>query len=591
MADKAIAHLYAALLQKERDGSQDCVTTISSNSEIEASGTLLIVLFGQAMEKGTGRIGPCPDGIRPDSYRTIKFSFSWCGVPVALSFELHTEFLTLTAVIDASRKPDCDDLRGSPAEHPFLGELRENLGKFCHLEKLDAERCEALHRFVYYDVWDKLGSTVLFPMADHNQSLGAKFVDFRGIVLGAQAGPDGKPRISVPFSREPAQAGTGGERDPLCHIDDFDKLWSFVRCTHKEDTEFTVSRFLGKRAFYATALGNQQRAMLEGIGRPLCYLLYEDTLNEWQLGRLIYRVHRAGAARIAAIMHFEALRRANHLLTITEGRLEEANSALPGQTSDDEEDTPADDFRASLRRHFAFVEQQFREISKLQLDGTLESRIERSRYYVRQFAAATTALRIRRVSGFQRYDEFVNQRLGPVFEYIDSLGRKYSRVQNERSNLLGRIRSYDSQYNEEIVSRAQRIADLALSCILVPYYGSYVISHALSPEVLPERYVWFAGFSFGIIMFIMLRYLGGWWRRLLRREPPEFLQSLGHRYALAALLAAVSTSLLSLAAPRIFDQGGAAAGHETSQPPSERVLQIRDNEASAPPAAPETGGH
>ncbi|HYE28294.1 MAG TPA: DUF3422 family protein [Allosphingosinicella sp.] len=569
LADQAIAELYRHLRTNLSSGTAGVVDKITTNSEIEFEGRTLVILFGSAMDGATGAAEPCPASIRPDSYRTIKIGLLWHGLRTTLSFELHTEFLVLTVVIDASRKEDGVRLATDrAAEGSVCAELDAGLRTFCALPA-DSDGCERLHEYIYYDVWDRFSAEILAPLKPHNDSLGDKFVDFRGVVLGVCEGSD-RPTISLPFSREPDEGGTGVERKPRCRIDEFDQLWRFITCTQQKDTEFTVSRFLGSRAFYATALGNQPRAMLEGTGRPLCYLLYEDTLNDWQLGRLLYRVHRAGTARIAAIMHFDALRRANQLLTDMEGELEGANARLVGESDGDGDESANEVFRNGLRASYDFVETKFRDIAGLALDGTLESRIERSRYYVTQFAAATRALRIRRVSGFQRYDEFVTQRLGPVFEYIDSLGRKYARVQKERSILLGRIQTYDDQQKQEIISRAQRIADLALSCVLVPYYSAAVISHA-APPLVSEKAIWVTGLAFGLIMFFVLRYLGPLWEKAFRREPPAFLNGLGHRYLVAFILAIGLTLALKNAWPQFFAPhvaGGAASAPAHPPPPA-----------------------
>jgi hypothetical protein len=272
--------------------------------------------------------------------------------------------------------------------------------------------------------------------------------------------------------------------------------------------------------------------MLEGVGRPLCYLLYEDTLNNWQLGRLVYRIHRAGTARIAAIIHFDELRKANQYLAEIERDLENANAILvdldPGENA---EATRA--FRASLRRYYRGVERKLGQIAALQLGGTLEGRIERSRYYVRQFYSITEALRIRRVSGFQRYDEFVTQRLGPVFEYIDALGKRYVRVQSDRSILLGRIQIYDSQYTNELIAHAQNIADLALSCVILPYYSGYVISHAFS-KVVNEDIVWFDAVLFGLFM-LLLFYIPRFVAKFY--DKPLFVAKKSARFSIALMLA------------------------------------------------------
>ncbi|MEA3033282.1 MAG: hypothetical protein QOH86_1298 [Sphingomonadales bacterium] len=415
---------------------------------------------------------------------------------------------------------------------PF-NDVYQGLLTLCFIKAASLQECKLLHKSLYEGIWTRFGREILRPMKLHEDTVGQKFADFRGVVLGARGNPR-RRAVSKPFSGSgAADAGTGKERKSRCDIKEFDRLWQFITCAQGSDTEFTISRFLDGRAFYATALGAQSRTVIEGTGKPLSYLLYEDTLNAWQLGRVIYRVHRAGTARMAAIMHFEELRLANHYLSQIEGRVEDANSAL-GDASG--ENTAGENLRDSLRRLYKKVEDQLGKIADLQLDGALEARIERSRYYVRQFAGMARALRIGRVHGFQPYDEFVMQRMGPSFDYVDTVGGKYVRVQTDRSILLNRIQTLDSQYNQEIVSRAQHIADLALSCVLVPYYAGSVISHAVPSR---QHFIWITALSFGLIMFFMLRFLGDWGSALAKL-------GLAKRFVIAFILALVSALIIQM---------------------------------------------
>ena len=575
LADAALADLYRMLLERQKNPEPTpAVSSLSTNCDFDEDGQRLVFLFGSVIDRETGQQAPWPKRIPQDSYRTIKFEFLWHGLLTTLSFELHTEFLALTVVVDASALKSEQELEADRERYKAVFVTTEAKLRELPL-RMGAGRgeCEELYKYYYYDFWELFSAEVLAPLGVHNDTLGDKFVDFRGLIVGAR-GESGQEAIGLPFSRPTEPDGTGGERPSNCKVANFDKLWNFITCTQHRDTEFTVSRFLGTRAFYATALGIQSRAMLDGTGKPLCYVMYEDTINPWQLGRVIYRVHRAGHARIAAIMHFSALLDANDLLNAMEGELESANALLYREPDDavvtDEE------YRDSLSRRYLAVEAKIGEIAGLKLDGTLESRIERSRYYVRQFAAATAALRIRRVSGFQRYDEFVSQRMGPVFEYIDSLGRKYARVQNDRKILLGRIQAYDSQRNQYIVSRAQTIADLALSCVLVPYYGAYVVTNAFAPPLNP-RLVWLAAFCFGVITFVMAHLLKPLWEQVTGRQAPDIFRRLAFRYIVAFLAAVLIANLLVAAVPMLRGEPASPAAphpgpHATPQAPGSSAL-------------------
>lgn len=544
-ADRWVAAIYRELMRRSVL-HPDAFRDIRTNSEIDDRGGKLIVLFGSVIDAGDGKPRKCPKRVRPDSYRAIKLSMLWHGIRTTFSFELHTEFLALTTILDASELRPREEMARMVAADPILRDFHGALWCLASVRSTDEARCRTVHEQLYHAIWEHVEDEVLAAGSGLVPRLGKKLVDFRGVVLGTKAGP--KFDFSPPFARAPSDPGTGLERSADCNIGDFDSLWKFITCALPPETEFTLSRFLEDRAFYATALGVQPDVFVGSRFTPLYYLLFEDTLNPWQLGRLISRVHRAGTARIAAIMHFDVLRRASDILSRVESKLEQAIWEMSHFS--DVKRYP--DLRLSLRKYHAAVEAELAKISGLKLDGTLDSRIDRSRYYVNQFTRVVQALRIKRVSGFQPYDEFVNQRMGPVFEFIDSLGRVYARIQNDRASLQGRMQTLDSLHHEQLISEAQRIADIALSCALGPYYVGSVVAHALE-GVVPERAVWLSATIFGMVMFLLIRTL---------RDPDELPAALAgpirkhlagriRRFLLALAIAVPIAILLNGLLPRV----------------------------------------
>ena len=544
-ADQCIAAVYTALLAKSREEPAP-ICEITTNCEIVGKdGSAVLILLGGAIGAADGLPRPCPKGVKPDSYRAVKIFLRFHRIKVTLSFELHTEFLALTTVLDASEHwaPDQIDAIHTGSD-TVLRDFHDAMFCLASVRGTDDARCRHVHQQLYHAIWDAADQEMLAPLASLQDLLGKKFIDFRGVVLGVK-GEHARSDFSAPFSRKPPDKGTGLERDPQCSINDFDSLWNFITCALPSETEFTLSRFLENRAFYATALGVQPEVFLGSKHSPLYYLLFEDTLNPWQLGRLIYRIHRAGSARIAAIMHFGALRGARDILARVDSTLEKA-TWRPSQY----DDMADPELRLKLREHQADVEIEIAKLSKLKLDGTIDSRIERSRYYVNQFTRVTEGLRIKRVAGFQPYDEFVNQRMGPVFENIESLGRMYARVQNDRAALQGRIQTLDSMHQEGLIADAQRIADIALSCALGPYYVGAIISHALQ-GLIPERTVWLTATVFGLTMFGLIKmgpegqHLSAFWSGRPRSAVLLLLATRFRRVALALLIAAPAAIILN----------------------------------------------
>ncbi|MEA3017527.1 MAG: hypothetical protein QOI38_2249 [Sphingomonadales bacterium] len=540
-ADRCVAAVYAHLV-RSRAKPENRLHTIRTNSDVEVDGRKVIALFGSVIGTEGGEPGGCPAQLRADSYRAIKFSFLWHGIKTTLSFELHTEFLTLTIVLDLSESKEEHEVAAIAAsKDPVPGDLYRALSQLSTAAAIEAGKCPPIHNDLYHRIWDRAEQELLLPLRHLKADLGPRFVDFRGVALSPN-GCEEDAAFAPPFTRQSSESGTGLERDPQCRLEKFDSLWAFVTCAMPASTEFTLSRFLDDRAFYATALGYQPDILARPHNDPLYYLLYEDTLNPWQLGRLIYRVHRAGTVRIAAIMHFDALRSATETLARVEGNLEQATWEMSkfGDSAKNPE------LRKRLLDQQVLVEADLSKLSELKLDGTLEARIERSRYYVRQFERVSGALRIKRVVGFQPYDEFVTQRMGPVFESIDSLGRAFERVRHDRAALVGRIQTLDSLRHEQLIAEAQRIADIALSCALGPYYVGYIIAHGLAGAI-PERMVWLTATLFGFTMFALIRLARSAAGDERKQRFARGLKSRVSRFALALIVAIPVAALLDAA--------------------------------------------
>lgn len=539
-ADRLVGAIYGNLVDRKREGKISRLRMVQSARE---AGEEPVPLFRVWMSEidGSFRQKP-PHAPASDSYRAIKIYFDWQGLPTVLSMELHAEFLTLTTIIDLSQ-PEQAVWHPSTVADPCFSDLTRHLNEVGRLYSAGAtdpdDWCEA-HKFIYYDVWDRF-EEILFaaPGIDSlKKTRGVahptRFIDFRGLLLAVDptATPDaeeadwiGSARLRAPFSRR-SQPGTGNERKACCTTADFDRIWPFLKSGFDDKiTEFTLSRYLGRRAFFATALAEQPDMVGKPGTGPLCYLVLEDTLNAWQLGRLVYRIHRGGTARVAAMMHFKDIQNADGILARVEHKLQESlRNATPLREQDEDKEHNA---RESLREDNDTVEAMLAGISDtLELDGSLDFRIERSRYYVSQFERITRSLRITRVQGFQTYVEFVGQRLGPVFDYIDRVGHRYARVQSDRGLLLRRLLTLEALYEERFISRAQRVADGALYGILGPYYLISIIEHS---EWLNSEYLWRTGLAYSGFYLIFLalkpkRPVGsprGWLARVRANSPAQ----------------------------------------------------------------------
>ncbi len=226
-------------------------------------------------------------------------------------------------------------------------------------------------------------------------------------------------------------------------------------------------------------------------------------------------------------MHFGKLRTANQILGEIESTLEEDAVRVS-------EDGNHDRLRHNLGTQFREIDKKLVQIADLKLEPSLEDRVERSRYYVNQFNMTVKALRIDRVEGYQTYQEFVEHRLGPMFDYIDRLGRKMVRIQQDRLLMSSRIQSLEMAHETYLISTAQRLADIGLSCVLGPYYVGYILSHAFSGAV-SDRIIWLWAAAFGCMMWGAISLRDGALEREKKAVPGEVDQIGGPASALPAL--------------------------------------------------------
>lgn len=449
-------------------------------------------------------------------HRAIKIYFKWHGVRSIFHFELHTEYLAILVVLDFS---------AAAVSHPAAARLNQICRGFGPADpKREAKACQD---DLYFKVWNDLESLIQSALRDKPDILGRRFADIRGIVLtrpprGEPGASSFRPVLPWPEEREELLEGGSGR----CKVEDLNAIVDLL--TNRKQTrngearkagnkngsdeqanaQFTLSALLdddrpggmqggsavgtqaagaGQRAIFATAMGDQPEIPPDQEPDPLCYLLYADPVNRWQLGRMIYRINRAGLNRLAAAMHYDNLRQIGVNLNDAERRLERAmKGAVTGNVI------------KSLTADLKEIHKSLAEVAKdLVTDGPIEYRVERSRYYFAQWKRVVGALRIARIAGYQPYQEFVEQRLGPAFEFIDRLGTRYRRVSRNVTDLESRLQSLQTTRSTTRIERMQEIAEVALFAALLPYYVCYVAAQATDHWVNKQAW-WIAGALWGV---------------------------------------------------------------------------------------------
>lgn len=401
--------------------------------------------------------------VREGDYRVVSVKFRWRSVEFTVRTELHTEYFSFTTFAEL---------------HHLQKEHNEDLWQhFSALKELletgSSKLASQLPRFFYEEFWSQAAPTI-FGSEDLRSHLSENilsqiFADFRGIVLSEEA-------VSFPFSSRKDGAPSWGYEAEL-------KFFPLV--TAAERYEYTASYMLDERAFYMTALGPQSPEDHDHRRIPLTYLLYvhqhfddpeKTPINKWQLGRLVDRMHLLGTLRLAGLRDFAALRAAGHTLSKLDPYVTDARDSVAAHRTNGSRDDAITKIELA-HEHFNKITKQYRESTK-SAPGLLY-RIERSRYYTEQFRANIRALRLSRIEGSQRYDDFVDRRLGAVFDYINRLGLRYERAINSLLMLDQNYLAIRTNKIEGEVRGIQRYADLALIGALLPYYLVGQLSHAL----------------------------------------------------------------------------------------------------------------
>lgn len=435
----------------------------------------------------------------PDSPANVAFTFRWRAYIVKFQLILHNEYATLSFAIDLSKAPSplpADVAASADSISDALCNIKNALDTIS-ISPNEADAIEALTlvptaRFLYDDIWTEFdrrflpansvflndGTAATDEMLALELNLGSEvFADFRGIVL--MCGDEAKIH-GIKTKHEP-RMGLEDVRS-FSRTEQFAALrraWRFVAAaaggTEKaKDLEYTACTMLDRRAIYISSLGSQSLygtrggALTEtppGIDRVRYLILMngldgpDGCFDRWQIGRLVQRINTLGTLRLVALRDLKALRRANPTIMHLGRYLDDLyHQELGGR-----------------RKVHEKLQQLFSELSRVgeNVPYGIAYRINRSRYAIESFKIILTDLRIRRIPGWQPYDEFVRRRLYSVYNSIDMLGHRMEAIRRRGNTLL------DIQHTRKLVEY-QKLAD-----IIVLLGGTYYLGNILDHGLLP----------------------------------------------------------------------------------------------------------
>lgn len=454
--------------------------------------------------------------------------------------------------------------------------------------------------FLQYELWKTFEETVLDAKWKKGTILGNEFgqvfADFRGIVTGSTAawqpvaGSSPPTRTMKQRWRTHFELQPHGERNrQLEHgspphgwaRDTLRRLWPLIEPdAYLHEYEFTVSGFLAGRALFVTALGPKLPGKIKcgWEWTPVCNFIHSYTDDVWQLGRLVDRIKNLGTLRLAATVQIERLIDAGARLDELTAAMQAAEQAIQHEINRRTAQLkPAKALKEAVAKGATqageaaakaapplspdlamdAVRSKRKEIDEL-VSNDIVYRLERSEYYIDQFTQGAAALRVRRIEGFQKYDEMVARRMSSVFSYIrlmknrlvdvdarmSALSRAYTSlkavettkdIQGLVFSMEGLVKSMENQ--DKQIEKIQEFGEIALIGFLIPYYlGATLFHYALHLED-GEATAWWLG---TIMLFAWIVAI----RSIFRMEREGFRSTAGTTLVFSVLYMLIVMALL-----------------------------------------------
>lgn len=417
--------------------------------------------------KTSSRISPLSVGEETVRHNVFSFRSVIDGLTLSITAELHHENFTLTF---ATEFPRNGDLKGSSDTartiaqnfkhlHDLaIGRYNSNHSESLLVEKLsdhDADLVDNCYSAVLgnYHRWcDDIVLTALSEQS-HRKDLsirncGGLFANFTGVVfglradtpgLGGNANREGQASLftegrlfplSQPPRRDnqtrpiPAQVvGSDFRGNPLRLVD---SIWPIMRGFHGMSSskerrktelyygkpEYTASLLQKGEVLYISSLGRQIRENGSYTREPVIYTLVVSYTSKWRLGRIIDRINHLGTLRLSALRDLATITSAASDITSLADDI--SRYALTSNTED----------------HISSYISRFSKIGK-EIEFGLNYRIGRSRYYFSAYRDALRSLRPIEISGYSRYDDFVQRKVFDAYYFIDRVGRRYEELRRQ----------------------------------------------------------------------------------------------------------------------------------------------------------------
>lgn len=357
--------------------------------------------------------------------------------------ESHYEFITLTVMLSlavgSDRSDDVSilewpkDLKHlTPTMLRHAAETLVESARNTPKGELDSD-AELLHN----EFWLKFAKAVCHRVDGGTRFPGKLISDFRELVVSVP-----------PYVYKGVDAKDDYKGRAVLVVENYKPLIKAVQI-NSDRREFVVCAMLDWRVIYATTLG-ARRDPTETINakdsNPVrATFLVVDEVNANQVGRLVERVNALGVARIAALVKLDAIRDVGRAIQSLGLKLD---SVMEGDSKEP----------AKLEEIWKIQSQlnMLKYSGDTQISDGVTYRISRSEYYANLIDTRLDDLRVKRIEGWQPYDEFLRRRLYPTLKFVQAVRK---RIQALRKRIDSAILSIESSNTRLLLEELRKIQD------------------------------------------------------------------------------------------------------------------------------------
>ena len=390
-------------------------------------------------------------------------SKDWFGWRARMRVDIHIEFYSVTFILD--RRNLQTTLERSPENPPSgVAASRDYVSNW------------------YRKIWDEFFALIKAKGVALDFPTEGQFFECRGLVLdtGPPAAPVSmRPRYPIlderifTTTRKDAKSTLRNWIDT--HGDVMSRILRLDRSEGKDqDANCVLCHVMNGRGIYASSMGRSEAELRSRPGgsadaKPERYLLLHHGLPRFQVGRILRRFHVLDELRCATAFYFHELIQASR-------SIREAGDNIDRQLRVSAEGLTRD----SLKK----IQHELNSLTSNQQIGGLLYRINRSRYYARNFKLGMQDLRFAPIKGWEPYDAFMHRSLFPTIDHIDGIGQRFEALASRVERLTEERDVTESINVQNRIADIQEIGEI-IGWTAAAYYAGQIFSKIL--HVLPHH--------------------------------------------------------------------------------------------------------